>query len=816
MFCLLALLHAGPAYGVDTDSVGLDFRAPARVVIPASTAGPTPERFSVLGPFRLAGAVAGVRTYEAANPVRPRALFFERQPLEMELFKGERRLAYDADPAHRGMAGAWEVNGSSVMVRIRPETGHPVSGQYTMVYPPATEREESLRFRGGDAVAWSIRSAQVDDVSRHGLLLPTGSEAVWSVQLPERARLRFEAGVLPPEISEGDDSDGATVDVLVDDQVVHSVHVALGAFRAFTLDLGLTGRHTVAFRTHDANPHQDHVFVASPTVYAQGAKPKKVVLAFVDTLRRDHLPTYGYTRDTAPKLDRWAKDAVVFEDARTLAPWTLPSTRALWTGRQPEVWSSSLSLQEALRIRGWATGAFVGNVYLSSNFGMDRGWGEHGCLNWPGAAYETFRARDFLRRHADEDAMVMVHFMDMHLPYKEPAKYRNLWAKADPRGLEPMFNRMILMRVAMHQRELLRPYLIDRYDQNLRYIDDELSAFLNELDDDTTVVLFSDHGEEFFDHGEVEHGHSLYDELLRVPLIIKSPGLAARRVPAAVSLMDVAPTLAELLGLPADALGGATEGRSLAGIAKGIADDSFEHRALAVGRVLYGGVQWGSVRDQTKYLSTAGREQLFDLAADPGERKDLAPSGGDVRGGRQALAEALNRGIVQALRISPTGRANKEILVDVHVPGGVAHAWVGDDPTSVTLAEIRGIDGEFVHLAFESRLKEHREVFIVPTRPADEVVYEVGVKLVGRLPGFERLKGAPHDGSGSALSRTRSGATALGVTWAVVPLPAGDAIIGADGELSGALEALGYSQPIRTDTLGDEEEPEEAPDEGRP
>ena len=154
--------------------------------------------------------------------------------------------------------------------------------------------------------------------------------------------------------------------------------------------------------------------------------------------------------------------------------------------------------------------------------------------------------------------------------------------------------------------------------------------------------------------------------------------------------------------------------------------------------------------------------------------------------------------------------------MDVHVPGGVAHAWVGDDPTSVTLAEIRGIDGEFVHLAFESRLKEHREVFIVPTRPADEVVYEVGVKLVGRLPGFERLKGAPHDGSGSALSRTRSGATALGVTWAVVPLPAGDAIIGADGELSGALEALGYSQPIRTDTLGDEEEPEEAPDEGRP
>lgn len=778
------------------EAAGLDFVAPIRVVVPESKAGPAPARFPVTGPFRLVGAVDGVRTYEAPNPVRPRALFYERQPLEMDLFKGERRLAYDADPQNRGIAGAWEVNANSVMVRIRPETGHPQPGQYTLVYPPATEREESLRFRGGDAVAWSFRSAQVDDVSRHGLLLPSGSEAAWRVEVPEAAELRFEGGILPPEVAEGGVSDGASVDVLVDDRVATSVRVRPGAFVAFKVPLAATGVHTITLRTYDAETKLDHVFLASPTVYSTAAKPRKVILAFIDTLRRDHLPTYGYTRASAPQLDEWAKDAVVFEDARTIAPWTLPSTRTLWTGRQPESWSTSPTLQEALRARGWATGAFVGNVYLSSNFGMDRGWGEHGCLNWPGAEYETFRARDFLRRHAEEDALVLVHFMDLHLPYKEPARYRHLWAKADPNGLEPMFNRQILMRVALHQRELLRPYLMDRYDQNLRYVDDQLSRFLREQDDDTTVVVFADHGEEFFDHGDVEHGHTLYDELLRVPLLIKSPGLAARRVETPVTLMDVAPTLMELLGLPPDALEPDMDGRSLVGLAKGIPDDTFTHRALAIGRVLYGGVQWGSLRDRMKYLTIRGREQLYDLSADPSELKDLAADGFDVSGGRQALAEALDRPVVQALRISPTGRANAEILIDVQVPGGVEEAWVGDDPTSVTLAEIRGIDGDFVHLAFESKLKEHREVFIVPKRPAEEVVAEVAVKIVGKMSIFERLKPLPHDGSGASLSRARAGSTAVGVTWAVIPVPEGDALIGADGELSGALEALGYAQPI--------------------
>ncbi len=795
MFAIFAATALATTALAAAGDVGLDYVAPAQLSVPLSTLGPAPTEVPITGPFRLLGVVDGVRNYEAPNPVQPRALYYERQPLGMELQRGQRPLMYSAEPLDRGTPGTWEANTESIMVRIRPDTARPTAETYTLSYPPATEREEALRFRGGDAAEWAFRTVQVADLSRHGVLLPGEASVAWDLGERTGARLRFEVGLLPPEIDEGARSDGATLTVKLGDVVVSSQRLdEVGKFTL--LDVALPEHEAgarLSFSVSDPDPAYDYVFVASPTVYTPAPKPKWVILAFIDTLRPDHLPTYGYPRATAPGLDAWAKDAVVFEEARTTAPWTLPSTRALWTGRQPEFWSEATTMQEILRARGWATGAYVGNVYLSSNFDMTRGWGEHGCVNWPGAAYETWRARDYLRRNADQNVLLLVHFMDLHLPYKEPKKYRHLWAKQDPSGLQPLFNRTILMRVAAHQRELIRPYLIDRYDQNIRYVDDELTALIKDVGDDATVVVFADHGEEFFDHGDLEHGHTLYDELLRVPLIIKSPGLAARRVPGPVALMDVAPTVLELLGIGVEALGEGLDGRSLLPLARGEADPSVTERELALGRVLYGPVQWGSLSGTKKYLSSKGREQLYDLRADPTEQHDLAEVGANLSSGRAALARSTGRDVVQAIRLTPLGRANREIAVDVHVPGGVAHVWVGDDPTSTTLAEVLSVEGEFVKLRFQSRLRENREVFIVPNRVADEVVGEIGVKIVGKSSSFDRLRAQPHDGSGSALSRARAGSTTIDVTWAVVPLPGGDAIIGSDGELSGALEALGYT-----------------------
>lgn len=787
------------------ENVGLDYQTPTAITIPVSSMPPAPAEFAVVGPFNLAGVVSGTRAYEAQLPVRPRALYYERQPEAMELFREGRKLAYTADPAERSAAGSWEINRESVVVRVREEVSRPANGLYTMRYPKATEREESLRFRGGNPVEWAFRSAQLDEVTRHGILLPAPASVEWNVDALAGAHLRMELAVLPPEIEESIASDGADLTVRVNGTDVQTVRVEVGEFRTVSVALGAVGKVRVELVTSDTDVAVDHVFVASPSVYVPSANPKRVILAFIDTLRRDHLGTYGYKRETTPDLDTWAAQSTVFEDARTVAPWTLPSTRSLWTGRQPEWWSESNTLQETLAGRGWATGAYVGNVYLSSNFEMDRGWGEHHCVNWPGANYEVRHARDFLERHADQDALLMVHFMDLHLPYKEPVKYRRMWAKTDPPGLEPYFNRTILMREAGRARELLRPYLIDRYDQNLRYVNDELAPFLGDLPSNATVVLFADHGEEFFDHGDLEHGHTLYDELLRVPLVIRSPNLPIGRVEGPVSLLDVAPTLVELLELPADTLP-KVDGRSLLPASRG-QDPELAHRALAFGRVLYGPEQWASLADGEKYVTTRGKESVYNLLKDPHEREDLAESGADIRPGRQALAESLGRDVVQAFRISPVGRPQKPIEVEFHVPGGAASVWVGPDPTDTTRAQVISTDGDFVRMKFVSKLRENREVYVVPNLPADDVVATAEIRIIDNATKFEPLRARPHDGSGSVLSKARSGATAAMVTWAIVPVSAGEVTQGSDDEMQAALEALGYAVP--TDEIEEDREAED-------
>ena len=799
---LLALNHPANAA-----NVGLDYDVPASIEIPISTLGPAPVDFAVVGPFNLVGVVSGTRAYEAALPVRPRALYYERQPQEMELFREGRKLAYLADPSERSAAGSWEINRESVVVRIREEVSRPANGLYTMRYPLATDREESLRFRGGDAAEWAFRSVQLDEISRHGVLLPAAARIAWNLVASPGAHLRMELGVLPPEIDDGAASDGANLTVRVDGADVATFRVEVGVFETVQLPLPASGAVRIELVTHDTHTTADHVFVASPTVFVPSANPKRLILAFIDTLRRDHLGTYGYPRETTPDLDAWAAQSTVFEDARTVAPWTLPATRALWTGRQPEWWSESNTLQETLSAGGWATGAYVGNVYLSSNFEMDRGWGEHNCVNWPGANYEIQHATDFLERHRDQDAMVMVHFMDLHLPYKEPAKYRRKWAKTDPPGLEPFFNRTMLMREAGRARDMLRPYLIDRYDQNLLYVNDALGPFLSGMPADATVVLFADHGEEFFDHGDLEHGHTLHEELLRVPLVIRSPKLPARRVDGPVSLLDVAPTLVELLELPADTLGKA-DGRSLVAAANGT-DPGLAERALAFGRVLYGPEQWASIALGEKYVTSRGKESVYNLDKDPHEREDLAESGADVRPGRQALAEALGRDVVQAFRVSPVGRPQKPIEVEFHVPGGIASAWVGADPTDTTRAQIVSTEGDFVRMKFFSKLRENREVFVVPNLPADDVVMDAEIRIVDKMDRFDSLRERPHDGSGAVLSKARSGATAAVVTWAIVPVSAGENTQGSDAEMQAALEALGYTVPtaeIEEDEQGDRNE----------
>jgi arylsulfatase A-like enzyme len=791
--------------GGGAEGVGLLALAPAEIRVDApQPAIPSSGAIAIPGPWLLAGAEHGVRSYTAPLPVRPRALFYERAPDGMELHADGAAWRYGAGRMDAWRPGTWEMDATHVTVRLDPEAPRPDSQRFTLIDPRAQAREAALyRDEGAELPAFVRRAAQVGDTTREGVYLPAPSRIAWDVPVPAGGVLSFEAAVLPPEVDDGTRSDGASLRVEVDGTRVHASRVD-GRWRRVRVPLHAHAGRTVrlSLTTEDADTIRDHVFIAGPAIYVPRAEPRRVVLAFVDTLRRDHVGFEGYRRATTPGLDAWAKGARVFDDARTVAPWTLPSARTLLTGRAPEDWSDSPTLQELLGARGWATGAMVGNVYLSGNFDMSAGWDEHRCVNWPSAEVEVARARDFLRRNDDRDALLLVHFMDLHLPYKEPPAWRSRWAGRVPPGLPWMFNRTHVLQAVRNAPDAVRTHVVDRYDQNLAYVDAQLAPLLSGLGAKDVSVLVSDHGEEFWDHGDFEHGHTLHDELLRIPLAIRGPALAAGRSATPASLADVVPTVLDLLGIPAPPPwggGGSTPLRNASpGAGVSLRVDGDAGRARAFGRPLYGPSGWGVVHGNEKYVTRAGSERTFDLAADPEERHDRR--GAEVPlAARAALAGDLGTQVVRALRVAPGDNApGGPWTLELQVPGGVAAAWAGDDPTMLSKVDVVPLDAERVRITYAATEGLPREVFLQPAAPSTEAgLPGLRVRLGGAEP--VTVEPTPDDGSGRPLARVADAHGALVLTWAMVPRPraGGTALNAVDGEVRGALEALGYLQGVR-------------------
>ncbi|RME21864.1 MAG: hypothetical protein D6798_17205 [Deltaproteobacteria bacterium] len=782
-------------------------------VAPRPHAGEIDGPVEVDGPWLLVSTVDGVRTWQAALPVRPRTLFFHRPPSGMELWQREpggdwsdaRKLRHrrGLDDAQR--AGTWEFTTRTLRVRRPAEAGPPAAGEYAVVYETATDRERGFQRElfDGDDVDFVFRSAQLDDTTRHGLFLPAPADARFRLAVPPGAVLDVDAGVLPPEAAEpGVRSDGAILRVLVDGEEVDAEPLAVDRFRRLRVDLSAAGGREVELGLvidPGADAALDYAFLGTPTVHVPVDDPPRVVVLFVDTLRRDALSLYGAERPTSPGLDAWAADAAVFDDARSVAPWTLPSSRAMFLGTQPERWGQVDTLQERAAAAGWSTAFLSGNVYLSSNFEMDRGWGTHRCINWPTADVQVDRALAWLSDHADRPALLVLHLMDMHLPYTEPRAYRRLFAGPRPdRFRSDEFLLADVRKAVAAGGDPVRRYVRDRYDNNLRFVDDQLQRVLAVLDDDDTVVLLSDHGEEFWDHGGFEHGHTLYEELLDVPLVIRSPGIAAGRYDAPVSLMDVAPTLARIMDLPDEGF----TGHALQGAIDGSDPALSAERPIAFGRPLYGLRRWGVVAGDWKYTSVEGNEYLHNLAEDPGESIDLA---GEDRQRVRQLVDALGRGLerpaVLALRLKPsTSSGQGDLRVIVEAPGGITDAWAAEDPLHGATIDVERLDGDRFAITWKGPVRLAREAYVLPVAPLDDVLpglqvtVEAGRRHAALAPTWGAGPPPPYRGESVVLFQGTVAGRSVGIDRAVVPVPFEDAIAltGVDEELQGDLEALGY------------------------
>ncbi len=325
------------------------------------------------------------------------------------------------------------------------------------------------------------------------------------------------------------------------------------------------------------------------------AAPKKpnVLLLCIDALRADRLGSYGGTGAASPYLDRLAAGGVVFDNAYSVASWTKPSVPSLLTGLYPShhgVFDSSrhgvdvlddgvVTLAQRLAAADYRTGAFVENSHLDRRYShLDRGF-ETYVENAGDAPYITHHFFSWLERRqaAGRPFFAYLHFLDVHWPYTPRREWLERELKPAERATVIEWNvtgkRWWLLRNAVRdglldlQAEDVE--LLERlYDAEIRDTDAEIGRMLEllaarEILDDTIVIVTADHGEGFLDHGRLDHGYGLYEELLRIPLIVWMPGRRDRgaRIDVPVQIVDVAPTILEAVGLDASS----SDGRSLLG-----------------------------------------------------------------------------------------------------------------------------------------------------------------------------------------------------------------------------------------------------------
>jgi choline-sulfatase len=344
------------------------------------------------------------------------------------------------------------------------------------------------------------------------------------------------------------------------------------------------------------------------------ARPRNLLLITLDTMRADRLPAYGFRGVDTPALDRIAAEGAVFEDTFAAVPLTLPSHASLFTGLYPPrhgvrdnagvpLSNEFTTLAEALRERGLRTAAFVASAVLAPRRGFEQGFdlysaGEPArCSGAPPARRRAGEVVDealsWLGRHDTEPFFAWIHLFDTHRPYDLPADYTDRY--------------------------------FDPYLAAIAYEDAQIARVISHLETrgllkSTLIVVAGDHGESLGDHGEESHGIFLYQEALRVPFIVRGSGVSPRRVTAVARLIDVMPTVLDLFGVPASGI----DGVSLVQVGtRPGSDPRLEVYAESMYPRRFGWAPLRSLRVDRYKVIDAPRAELYDLANDPGEERNV-------------------------------------------------------------------------------------------------------------------------------------------------------------------------------------------------
>jgi arylsulfatase A-like enzyme len=440
------------------------------------------------------------------------------------------------------------------------------------------------------------------------------------------------------------------------------------------------------------------------------APPANVVVIAFDALRADHLGCYGHPRPTSPRIDALAREGIVFETAVSPAPWTLPAFASMFTGLLPShhragegklpyvsgLDAAQPTLASVLHDRGFRTAAFVSNTWVGPTVGLDRGFEAHEVLADARGAAD--RATAWLAHPPAERFFLFVHLFEPHAPYTPPPDDARLFVAPEYDGpFRTAFptvwkNGVPEMRVDPHWTPEDRRRIGDLYDAEIHHADGLVGRLLDTLAaagraGDTLVVVVSDHGEELFDHGALDHGHTLFDELLRVPLVVRLPGAAAgQRIAAQVSTVSLLSTVLDAVGVDAPP---ARDAPSLMPLVRG-APAGPPAPVLAEFVVLGRDPGAKAIRlpgEKLVVFPADGARLYYDLAADPREQRNLAA---ERRVRADALAAELEQRLLAPLdgfHLFAVGTTEHGVRLVLESPDGFADATPLDleDGDSVTV-----------------------------------------------------------------------------------------------------------------------------------
>jgi arylsulfatase A-like enzyme len=490
---------------------------------------------------------------------------------------------------------------------------------------------------------------RIGDESREALL----ASQSWTVDFPARALLTF--GVGAHFDGAGEPPGWGRFVVSMDGREIAKETVnprTTHDWKDVTVELERAPRRgalsiSIRFTDKDGKdlpqPAELRLAVSDPVLHDRAAYGLKrgVILISIDTLRRDHVGAYGYSKPTTPVLDALGREGMLAEDAVSVSSWTLPSHLSMLTSTLPgthggtdmkQAFNRSVpTVAELLKAQGVATHAVTSHLYVSPTYGLDAGFDSMNFRQDRLAENVANHAMDLVDRFGDRPFLIFLHFYDPHWHYAPPPEVLKIFETSYAGKLTGNLKDFQNLRP-----DQVKPadldHLLALYDGEIRYTDNEVGRLITHLKErdvlrGTLLVVTSDHGEEFLDHGSWEHQKTLYEEVIRVPLMMAGPGVAPRRETQPTSLLDIAPTILDFLSVkPGPAMKGVSLLRPVADAREmyGETDHTLDGARLSF---LRGGARsWKAILRSDAARREERSSEWYDLARDPGEKTNRPPA----------------------------------------------------------------------------------------------------------------------------------------------------------------------------------------------